>query len=86
MMGVSDQNQTSESASSLPTGKEWVNAYAIKIGVRPPTDTEFAQLLELAGVAAHASERVAAPVACWLAAIAGLGPAEAVRLAAEVGK
>ncbi len=32
----------------------------------------------LAGEAAHAYERIAAPVACWLAARAGLSPAEAL--------
>ncbi len=81
---MNDQIPPAEVPSVLPSGKEWVNAYAAKIGVRPPTDAEFAQLLELAGAAAHASERVAAPVACWLAAIAGLSPADALRLAGEV--
>jgi uncharacterized protein DUF6457 len=48
--------------------KEWVAAYAEQLGVEPPTAAEFAAILELAAEAAHASDRIAAPVACWLAA------------------
>jgi hypothetical protein len=64
--------------------KEWLAASAEKLGTEPPTTDEFKTLLDLAGVAAHASERVAAPVACWLAAKAGLDVDEAMRLAGEV--
>jgi Domain of unknown function (DUF6457) len=64
--------------------KEWLAAYAEKLGTEPPTTEEFKTLLDLAGVAAHASERVAAPVACWLAAKAGIDVEEAMRLAGEV--
>jgi hypothetical protein len=64
--------------------KEWLAAYAEKLGTDPPTTDEFKTLLDLAGVAAHASERVAAPVACWLAAKAGVEVEEAMRLAGEV--
>ncbi len=42
-------------------------------------------MLALAGEAAHASERIAAPVACWLSARAGVELEEAMRLAREVG-
>ena len=41
-------------------------------------------MLDLAGEAAHSSQRVAAPVACWLAAKAGVDLDEAIRLAQEV--
>ncbi len=64
--------------------REWLDAYAAKLGGEPPSQTEFKALLELAGVAAHASERVAAPVACWLAARAGVDLEAAMRLAQEV--
>jgi hypothetical protein len=64
--------------------KEWLAAYAEKLGTDPPTTEEFKTLLDLAGEAAHSSERVAAPVACWLAAKAGVDPEEATRLAREV--
>ncbi len=65
--------------------KQWLAAYADKLGTDPPTTEEFKVLLDLAGVAAHSSERVAAPVSCWLIAKAGVEPEEALRLAREVG-
>lgn len=47
----------------------------------PPTDEEVDQLLALAGVAAHSSERTAAPVSCWLVARSGVSPAEGLAAA-----
>ena len=64
---------------------EWLNAYALRLGVEPPSAHEIAKLLDLAGVAAHSSERIAAPIACWLTARAGLDPDTAIGLAREVG-
>jgi hypothetical protein len=64
--------------------REWIDAYAERLGVDPPTSDEFSTLLDLAGEAAHSSERVAAPVACWLSARAGLPPEESLALAREV--
>ena len=66
------------------TAKEWIAAYAAELGVEPPTADEFATLLDLAGEAAHSSERVAAPVACWLSATAGRSPEESLALARRV--
>lgn len=66
------------------SGRAWVAGYAQRLGVPGPTDEEFEAILELAALAAHASERVAAPVACWLAGRAGLDPASAIA-AAEAG-
>ena len=63
---------------------EWLAAYADKLGVAAPTKDELNAVLDLAGEAAHASERIAAPVACWLAARAGVELNEAMRLAKEV--
>lgn len=63
---------------------EWLAAYAERLGVDPPTTDEMNTLLELAGVAAHASERIAAPIACWMTARAGRSPAEALELAKSV--
>ncbi|MBV9165726.1 MAG: hypothetical protein JO321_15085 [Solirubrobacterales bacterium] len=65
--------------------KEWIADFAGRLGVDAPTPAEFAKLLDLAGEAAHASERVAAPVACWVAAQAGRTPDEALRVAREIG-
>lgn len=64
--------------------KEWIAAFAQRAGAEPPTPNEFSTLLDLAGVAAHSSERVAAPVACWIAAQAGLSADEALALAREI--
>ncbi len=69
----------------MMNAREWLAAYADQLGTAPPTTDEFKRLLDLAGEAAHSSERVAAPVACWLAAKAGVEPAEAIRLAKLVG-
>jgi hypothetical protein len=61
--------------------KEWIDAYAEQLGTEPPTPDELKAILDLAAEAAHASERIAAPVACWLSAKAGHPPAESLALA-----
>ena len=63
---------------------QWLAAYAEKLGTDAPTKDEFKAVLDLAGEAAHSSDRVAAPVACWLAARAGVDLDEAKRLVREV--
>ena len=62
---------------------EWLAAYAEKLGTTPPTKDEFKAVLDLAGEAAHSSERIAAPVACWVAPRAGVALEEAMTLARE---
>jgi hypothetical protein len=61
--------------------KEWIAAYAAQLGVEPPTANEFKGILDLAAEAAHGSERIAAPVACWLSAKAGRPLDESLALA-----
>jgi len=61
--------------------KHWIAAYAEQLGVEPPTADELKAILELAAEAAHASERIAAPVACWLSAKAGRSLEESLTLA-----
>ena len=68
----------------LMNAREWIEAYAQRVGTDPPTAQEWSALLDLAGVAAHASERVAAPVSCWVAAKAGVEPADALSAAREL--
>jgi Domain of unknown function (DUF6457) len=53
------------------TAAEWVKAFCEEIGETPPTEAEFDEILKLASVAAHASERMAAPVACYIAGRSG---------------
>jgi hypothetical protein len=65
--------------------KEWLAAYAERLGTEPPTADELKAILDLAAEAAHASERIAAPVACWLSAKAGRSLEESLALAREVG-
>lgn len=64
--------------------KQWIAAYADRLGVAPPTDEEFDVILDLAAEAAHDGEKLAAPVACWLSAKAGRSPAESLAIAREV--
>ncbi|MBV9213913.1 MAG: hypothetical protein JOZ25_09750 [Actinobacteria bacterium] len=66
------------------TARQWLEAYARRLGVDAPTTEEFNVLLDLAAEAAHSSERVAAPVACWLAARAQRSPDGALDLAREI--
>ncbi len=66
--------------------REWIDAFAEQLGTTPPSTAEFAQLLDLAGVAAHTSERVAAPVSCWVAARAGVTPEQALQAARAVSQ
>ena len=66
------------------TARAWIDGYAAKLGIDPPDEATVEALLDLAGVAAHASERTAAPITCWLIGRAGLDVEEARRLADEV--
>lgn len=49
------------------TRDEWIEQFATQLGVPTPSAEEVDSLLELAAIAAHASERTAAPLACWIA-------------------
>lgn len=66
--------------------KEWIAAYAEQLDIEPPTPDELKAILDLAAEAAHASERIAAPVACWLSAKAGRSLEESLGLAREVSR
>ena len=57
-------------------GRAYVAALAAQLGVEPLDDASIDTLLDLAGVAAHSSERIAAPLACYLVGRAGADPAE----------
>ncbi len=64
------------------TADEWIAAFAAELGTDPPSEETFAELLELAGTAAHSSERIAAPIACYLAGVTGR-PLEELRRIAD---
>ena len=67
------------------TADEWIGSFAAAIGVEPPSDEVVAALLDIAATAAHASERIAAPIACYLVALAGIEPGAALETARSVG-
>jgi hypothetical protein len=66
------------------TRDEWIGAFADALGVGAPDAETVETLLALAGTAAHASERTAAPIACYLVGLAGAAPSDAGRLAEGV--
>jgi hypothetical protein len=67
------------------TADEWIRTFAEKIGCEPPAPEEVDEILRLASVAAHASERIAAPIACYLAGTTGRPLGELRRAAEELG-
>ena len=68
----------------MTSSREWIDAFAQRLGAEAPSEEEVTAILALAGVAAHASERTAAPVACWLAAREAMVPERALELARTV--
>ena len=66
------------------SARDWLDRYAAAIGTDAPSAEEVDSVLGLAGIAAHASERTAAPVSCWLAARAGLTFTEALEAASAL--
>jgi hypothetical protein len=68
------------------TGEMWLQALAAEFGVPAPTEQETTDLLALASTSAHASERLAAPLSCWLAARAGVTPADALAAATRLSE
>jgi hypothetical protein len=64
--------------------RDWIDAYAERLGIAAPSDDELRAILDLAAEAAHGSQRIAAPVACWLSARAGRSLEESIALAREV--
>ncbi|MBK5118195.1 MAG: hypothetical protein JJE23_14940 [Thermoleophilia bacterium] len=67
------------------TAEEWIAAFATSVGGDAPTPEEVEKLLKLAAVAAHSSERTAAPVACWIAGRLGLDLDEAYEVGERIG-
>ena len=63
------------------SAEEWIAQFAAALGQPVPEPAQVEAVLELASIAAHSSERRAAPVACWLAALAGRDLEEARALA-----
>ncbi len=68
--------------SDVRKADEWLEAFASEIGAEAPDEETTAALLDLAATAAHASERIAAPIACYMAGRDGRSLDE-LRAAAE---
>jgi hypothetical protein len=66
------------------TAQEFLAAFAAQVGVPAPTAHEFDTLLEVASLAAHSSERLAAPLACWMGGASGMSAAELLAAARRV--
>jgi hypothetical protein len=67
------------------TAAEWLRAFCEEIGEPAPSEAEIDEILKLASVAAHASERKAAPVACYIAGRNGRPVGELLERAETVG-
>jgi hypothetical protein len=63
-------------------GREFVDEVARALGAEPLSDADADALLGIAGVAAHASERIAAPLTTYLAGLSGR-PLDEVRAAVK---
>ena len=66
------------------TGEEWVRKFAAQLGADAPDQADLDEILKLASIAAHASERTAAPIACWVGGRTGRSPAELREVAKSV--
>jgi len=64
--------------------EQWIAVFCRRVGIPPPNREEMGALLKLAATAAHASERPAAPLACWAAGRSGRSAAELQKVAESV--
>jgi len=63
------------------TAEEWIRTFAEQIGREPPNQDQMDEILRLAAIAAHASERIAAPIACYLGGTTDRPLSELIELA-----
>lgn len=66
------------------TGNEWIDRFAAALGTEAPDAATIEMLLDLAGAAAHSSERIAAPIACYLVGRSNIAPADALAQARAI--
>ena len=68
-----------------PTSVEaFLEAFAAAAGVPAPSAEEAEALLKIASIAAHSSERMAAPLACWMVGASGRPIAELLAAAQQL--
>lgn len=66
------------------TVNEWISSFALRLGAEPPSASEIEDILAIAASAAHSSERLAAPIACWIGGQSGRSLAELRQIAEEL--
>jgi hypothetical protein len=66
------------------TASEFLEAFAAEVGTPPPRPQDVDVLLEIAAIAAHGSERLAAPLTCWIAGASGRPASELLAAARRV--
>ncbi len=66
------------------TASEFLEAFAAEAGMPVPSEEEIDALLQVASIAAHASERLAAPLACWIGGASGLPASELLAAARRI--
>jgi hypothetical protein len=66
------------------TAREFLEVFAAQVGVPAPSQREFDAPLEVVSVAARTSERVAAPLPCWMGGARSLPAAEPLAAATYV--
>jgi Domain of unknown function (DUF6457) len=67
------------------SAEDWVAEFAELVGIEPPDRARMGAILKLAATAAHASERTAAPMACFIAGASGRPLDELNEIADRVG-
>lgn len=83
-MGSAARRKGTGSIRSMTDRRTWIDRYADALGVERLSEADAEHLLALAGAAAHASERTAAPLSCWIAATAAIPAAEALAKAEQL--
>jgi hypothetical protein len=67
------------------TADEWIAAFASEVGARALDEETKREVLGLAATAAHSSERIAAPMACYIAGVTGAPISELRAIADGIG-
>jgi hypothetical protein len=68
-----------------PSARDWIASFAAAVGAEAPDEEQVGELLKLAAIAAHSSERIAAPIACWIAGANGIEVERAIAIAEGLG-
>ena len=65
-------------------GQQWIHEFAQRLGITPLSEADTEALLDIASVAAHSSERLAAPLTCFLIGQSGMPIVEARAIADQI--